>query len=43
MRDHCSSRAVFDVELAQDVFDVLADGAIARTENDADGVIAFAF
>ena len=34
--------AVFDIELAQNVFDVLADGASACAENDPDVLVAFA-
>ena len=41
-RHDCSRRAVFYIELAQNVPDVLADGAGLRAENNADVVIAFA-
>lgn len=41
-RDNRSGGAVFDIELAQNVFDVLADGASACAENDADVLVAFA-
>src|SRR6266487_1505540 len=41
-RDYRSGGAVFDIELAQNVFDVLADGASACAENDADVLVAFA-
>ena len=37
-----SRRAVFHIELAENVLDVFADGAGLRAENDADIVIAFA-
>lgn len=40
-RHHCSG-PVFNVELAQNVLDVFANGAGLRAENDADIVIAFA-
>ena len=41
-RHERSRRAVFYIEFAENVFDVLADGAGLRAENDADIVIAFA-
>ena len=39
---HCSSRTIFDVKLAEDMFDVLTDGPSGRTQNDADVLVAFA-
>ena len=41
-RDNRSGGAVFDIELTQNVFDVLADGASACAENDPDVLVAFA-
>jgi hypothetical protein len=40
-RYDCSRRAVFYIELAQNVTDVLADRAGLRAKNDADIVITF--
>ena len=40
--DRRSCGAIFDMEFAEDVFDVLADRARGRAKNDADIVIAFA-
>ena len=37
----CSRRAVFYIELTQNVADVLADGAGLRAKNNADPVIGF--
>jgi hypothetical protein len=37
-----SSRAVFDIELAENMFDVFANGAGLCTQNNADVLIAFA-
>jgi hypothetical protein len=39
---HCSRRTVFHIELVENVFDVLADGARFCAKNDADSVVAFA-
>jgi hypothetical protein len=39
-RQHGSSSAVFDIELAQNVFDVLANGAGLCAENNANIVVA---
>jgi len=41
-RDNRSGGAVFDIELAQNVFDVFSDNDTASTENDADVLVAFA-
>ena len=41
--DRRSRGAIFDMEFAEDVFDMLADRARGRANNDADIVIAFAF
>lgn len=41
-RYHCSGRAVFHVEFAENMLDVLADRAGLCTENDGNIVIAFA-
>ena len=41
-RDHSSCRGILDFEFGQNVFDVLADRASARVENNADIVVAFA-
>jgi hypothetical protein len=40
-RYDCSGGAIFYIKLAQNVTDVLADGAGLRAKNDADIVIAF--
>ena len=40
-RHHRSRRAIFDVELAKNMFDVFANGAGLCAENDADIVVAF--
>lgn len=40
-RDHCRSRPVFHVELAQNMFNVFADGSRLCAKNDADIVVAF--
>jgi hypothetical protein len=41
-RHYRSCRAIFDIELTQNVFDVLADSAGLCAENNADIVIGFA-
>lgn len=41
-RYYCSGRAVFHIEFAKNMFDVLADRAGFCTENDGNIVIAFA-
>ena len=41
-RHHCSRRAIFHVELAENVFDVFADRAGFCADNHADFVVAFA-
>ena len=41
-RDYSSCRTILDFELGENVFDVLADRASARVENNADFVVSFA-
>jgi hypothetical protein len=41
-RQHRSRRAVFDIELAENMFDVFANGAGLCAENNADVVVTFA-
>ena len=41
-RHHRSRSAIFDIELAKNMFDVLADGAGLCAENNSDIVVAFA-
>src|SRR5947209_19784628 len=41
-RHHRSRSAIFDIELAKNMFDVLADGAGLCAENNSDIVVTFA-